>query len=125
MTKFEYIPRSETERELIEAGYDPTEAHRYAEELKEAGSEAAYGDARALGKVAAYYKIIGEEEKAEELVGIQISVVEETVTYNWVTKGIEYEYDWANQRWREAETGRFAKPDIPDWEVRLFRYPWT
>jgi hypothetical protein len=125
MTKFEYIPRNETERELIEAGYDPTEAHRYASELEKAGAKAAYGDARALGKVAAYYQQIGEYEKAEELINTQISVVEETVTYNLITKGIEYEYDWINQRWRDAETGRFAKPDIPDWEVRIFRYPWT
>jgi len=124
MPKYEYIPRSETERELIEAGYDPTEAHRYAEELEEAGSEAAYGDARALGKIAAYYQQIGEYEKAEELINTQISVVEETITYNWVTKGIEYEFDWVNQRWREVETGRFAKPDVPDWQVRIFRFPW-
>jgi hypothetical protein len=124
MPKFEYVPRSETERELIEAGYDPTEAHRYASELKEAGSDAAYGDARALGKIAAYYSQIGEEEKAEELVGTQISVVEETITYNWITKGIEYEFDWVNQRWREADTKKFRTPDIPDWEVRLFRFPW-
>jgi len=124
MPKFEYVPRSETERELIEAGYDPTEAHRYAEELSEAGYEASYGDARALGKIASYYSQIGEEEKAEEIIITQIGVVDETVNYNLITKGIEYTYDWVNQRWREAETGRFAKPDIPDWEVRLFRFPW-
>jgi hypothetical protein len=124
MPKYEYIPRSPSEIKLLEEGWDPVEAHRYTEELREAGYEAAYGDARALGKIAAYYERIKEYDKAEELINTQISVVEETATYNWVTKGIEYEYDWVNQRWREAETGRFAKPDVPDWEVRLFRFPW-
>jgi hypothetical protein len=124
MPKSEYIPQSETERELIEVGYDPLEARRYAKELKKAGAKAQEGDVTALGKIAGYYKIIGDEEGAEALVMKQIEIAEETVTFNFITKGVEYEYDWVNQKWRDLSNGRYAIPDKPKWEERDFRYPY-
>jgi hypothetical protein len=124
MPKGEYIPQSETERELIEAGYDPLEARRYSKELSIAGAKAQEGDVTALGKIAGYYKIIGEEEESEALVMKQIEVMEETVTFNLITKGVEYEYDWVHQYWRDLSTGRFAIPDKPKWEEREFKYPY-